>query len=166
MEKVSCCDIYVVFVCLFVLFHSGQFLGGGTGLELNGERSRIDVLSASGYTKQHGIKPHRGIGDMDRWLSPISEEEDTRDGLRASGVAAKCHSRLLHQQSNILRLHEPSLLKTTASGCSFTLWRQSWDLLLTTTHTSNLQSPHPCKLTMMFKRVARRAWPACIRVCI
>lgn len=44
-----------------LLCPTGQFLGGGTGLELNGQRSGVHVVPAPGHAEQHGVQPHRGL---------------------------------------------------------------------------------------------------------
>lgn len=53
---------------------AGEFLGGRTGFEFDGQRSSVYVVSASRYAEQHGLQPHRGLRRrcVDRHTQPLS----------------------------------------------------------------------------------------------
>lgn len=40
---------------------AGQFFGGGSGLQLDGQRGGVHVVAASRHAKQHGLQPHRSL---------------------------------------------------------------------------------------------------------
>lgn len=58
-----------------LLSPAGQFLGGRTGFELDGQRGSVHVVSASRHAEQHGVQPHRGLSGRCMWTDGWTELE-------------------------------------------------------------------------------------------
>lgn len=102
----------------------GQFLGGRTGFELDGQRGSVHVVSASRHAEQHGIQPHRGLSGR-------------RHRRRTNGLNWT-HSSPSPVHPIPARLLPPLPHPTAPNnppGCILTLWRQSWDFT-TATHSN------------------------------
>lgn len=115
-----------------VLFNSsvlGEFFWRRARLELHRERGRVNVLATARYTKQHGSKSYRGLGE---WIISCT----WRLGKDVSGKQSQREAR---EVSSIPVISGCSWIKTrlptarglyieTTPGCIYTLWWQSWDL--------------------------------------
>lgn len=79
---------------------TGQFFGGRTGFELDGQRGSVHVVSASRHAEQHGIQPHRGLRKTLHVDGRTELETHTAPPPPKTPVTHTCSSHLsrLHQK--------------------------------------------------------------------